>query len=206
MCEIEIWKDIPEYEGLYQVSNWGRVKSLERVIIYKDGREKILPEKILKPFLRDEYYGVDLFKDGKRKMFTAHRLVALVFLENPDNLPQVNHRNEIKTDNRVENLEWCNNFYNCNYGTKSQRRSEKYKGENHPFYGKTHSEEARKKISEAKRKPILQFTLDNVFIREWESITSIKFELNINIGNICSCCQGKLKTCGGYIWKYKDIA
>lgn len=198
MSEIEIWKDIEGYEGLYQVSNMGRVKSFPR---------NTTKGKILKPKKNCKgYLCLNLYKDGKRKSLKVHRLVALTFILNPENLPYVKHKNEIKTDNRVENLEFCTiERYNW-YSTRIDRIIEAHKG-------KQLSEETKRKLSEANkgkpnyknRKPILQYTKDNVFIREWESIISINLELNINIASICLCCQGKLKTCGGYIWKYKDI-
>lgn len=100
----EEWRNIVGYEGLYQVSNLGRVKSLFR---YK---------KILKPCLSKGYYRVELFKEKSGKMFPIHRLVALAFIPNHNKLPCVNHKDEIKTNNCVDNLEWCTHEYNSNYG------------------------------------------------------------------------------------------
>ena len=110
----EIWKDIPGYEGLYQVSNTGKVKSLNYM--------KTRKEKILKPRKEGKgYLKITLSKEGEKKDFKIHRLVASVFIPNPNNLPQINHIDECKTNNNVENLEWCDNRYNSNYGTHTQR-------------------------------------------------------------------------------------
>lgn len=112
---MEIWKDIAGYEGLYQVSNWGRVKSLW-----------FSKEKILKGGRNNKgYLSVLLCKDGKIKRHLIHRLVAEAFIPNPLNLSEVNHKSEDKLDNRVENLEWCDHKYNNNYGTRNDRISEK---------------------------------------------------------------------------------
>lgn len=169
----EIWKDIKDYEGLYQVSNWGRVRSLNYSHTGKVG--------ILKPSkTKCGYLIVCLYKDGKSKWFGVHRLVASTFLENPDNLPCVNHRNEIKTDNRVENLEYCTTAYNNSFGTRLKR------------------------ASEHKCKQVLQYTKTGEFIREWKSIIEIKRELGYGNGNISNCCLKKLKSAYGYIWKFKE--
>lgn len=104
----EIWKDIKDFIGLYQVSNCGRVK---RLIGYQCKNERILKPRKHKC----GYFAVILYKDGVTKSYSIHRLVAQAFLPNPNNLPQVNHKNENKTDNRVENLEWCDQKYNCQY-------------------------------------------------------------------------------------------
>ena len=112
---MEQWKDIQGYEGLYQVSNLGRVKSVER---YQDnhGKKQIVPEKIKTPSLVNKgYLRVSLYKSNKPEHAYVHRLVALHFIENPLNLPQINHKNEDKTCNEVWNLEWCNNQYNQQY-------------------------------------------------------------------------------------------
>ena len=119
----EVWKDIKGYEGIYQVSSIGRVKSLERIIIIGYGAKRVFKEKILKSNVNEHngYLYVGLHKDGKTRSARVHRLVALAFLENDDNLPAVNHKNEIKTDNFVENLEWCDAKYNNNYSNQKKK-------------------------------------------------------------------------------------
>ena len=121
----EIWKDIKGFEGLYQVSNLGRVRGLDRIAVSKRGWSKKVKGEILTP--SKHHYGylqVSLTKNGKGKSVWIHSLVARAFIPNPYNLPQVNHKDENKTNNRVENLEWCTCGYNANYGTRRERLSE----------------------------------------------------------------------------------
>ena len=164
----EYWKPVVGYEGHYQISNFGRVKSIKfgKEIILKQHKDKF------------GYLYVDLYKNNIKKKYKVHRLVAEAFLPNPYNLLQVNHRDENKLNNNVDNLEWCTNEYNINYGTRTERVS--------------------KKLS----KPVLQFTLDGEFIREWASAMECKRN-GYNQGDVTLCCQGKRKTHNGFIWKYK---
>lgn len=183
---IEIWRDIKDYEGLYQVSNWGRVKSLN---YHRTGREELIQPVIVKCYLQ-----VCLYKDGKPKRFLIHRLVASAFLENPENLPQVNHKDEDKTNNFVGtqeneykdgNLEWCSNEYNTNYGTRNERVSKKMIN--------------NEKLS----KPVFQFTKTGDFIREWESTMECGRN-GFDQGHVAACCRGEQKSHKGFIWKYKE--
>ena len=179
--EKEIWKDIKGYEGQYQVSNLGRVKSLNYRGI---GKEQILiPSK-----QTTGYLFVVLHKNGTRKTFTIHRLAAQAFIENHENLPCVNHIDEDKTNNCVDNLEWCSHEYNINYGTHNARCLE------------------TKKLKKCKNaeKPVLQFTKANKFIKEFPSIHEATRCTGINKGNICSCFKGRRTTAGGFVWKYKN--
>lgn len=118
----EIWRDIKDFEGIYQVSNLGRVRSLARWIKRKDGKTIYRKGRILKPQTGSGYQTVYFRVGNKQKWFYVHRLVAEAFIPNPDNLPQVNHINENRMDNRVENLEWCSQRYNINYGTAIERQ------------------------------------------------------------------------------------
>lgn len=167
----EIWKDIKGYEGKYQVSNLGRVKSLNA---YGHNLEKIMncPK-------HHSGYLITIFKvNNKNKTFNVHRLVAETFIPNPDKLPQVNHKDENKLNNCVDNLEWCTRQYNCNYGTRNDR------------------------ISKNGSKTVNQYDLNGKFIKTWKSITEISKTLNINTGNLSMACNGKYKTTHGYIWKF----
>ena len=166
--ENEVWKDIADYDGLYQISDKGRVKSIGY------GKERILkPAKV-----GSGYLFVNLYKNGEKKQFLVHRLVCQTFIHNPYNLPEVNHRDENKTNNSVENLEWCDRKYNNNYGTHNQRMAEKLS------------------------KPVLQFTKDEKFVKEWKSTKDVERNLGFNHSLISACCLGKYKFGYEYIWKY----
>lgn len=184
----EIFIDIKGYEGLYQINNLGRIKSLWY------GKEKIL--KLGKD--KDGYLKVNLCKNRKTKHFLVHRLVANAFIPNPNGYRCVNHKDEDKTNNRVDNLEWCTYQYNSNYGTCQQRRVE------NTDYNEVGRKNAEKLLNRKDQsKIVLQYTKDGEFIRKWESIRECGRN-GFKISNISSCCIGKRKTHKGFIWKYKN--
>lgn len=159
----EIWKDISDYKGLYQVSNLGRIKS---------------KRKILKP-INGEYLKVGLSKNGIQKTLTIHRLVAQTFIENSNNYNFVNHKDENKHNNTINNLEWCSSLYNCNYGTRN------------------------KKISENQSKyKIIQKDKEGNIIKVWKNIWELTHNTNYKKDNISCCCRGKYKYAYGYKWEY----
>ena len=173
----EEWRDIPNYFGLYQVSNYGRIKSLERIdAIGRKRKEKILKLRIN----RTGYYIVDLSKNSIVKKYQVHRLVYEAFNSQiPENM-QVNHINEVKSDNRLENLNLMTPKENTNFGTGIERSAKK------------------------RSKVVLQFTLEDVFIKEYPSIRQAERETGFGHGYICDCCKGKYKTAYNYKWKYKE--
>ena len=180
----EIWKDIKGYEGLYQVSNLGRVKSLERIVVDKIGRKRFLKERILKPFTNHKVYlQVHLYDaNGKKGTLKVHRLVCEAFHENSQNKPEVNHINEDKLDNRACNLEWVTRKENINHGTRNAR--------------------VGKAVSKALSKSVGQYTRDGKLVKVWQSTIEVKRQLGFSAGNISKVARGKLKTAYGYVWKY----
>lgn len=169
---VEIWTYIEGYEGLYQISNYGRVLSLN---YRRTGKENILCNKCDK----NGYQYIILSKNGITSTYKIHRLVGNAFLPKSD-LPEINHIDEDKSNNRVENLEWCSRQYNCIYGNGLKKRMK------------------------AVSKSVLQYNLDGNFVKEWNSTRDIRRYLGFCNSDISKCCKGKLKTCKGYIWRYKD--
>jgi len=180
----EEWRDKKGYEDLYQVSNRGRVKSLDHVTVRKNGRKLPVKGRILKPeILRNGYLRVNLYdSSGKMKKFLVHRLVCEAFHENPKNKPCVNHIDEDKTNNMASNLEWCTVAENVNYGTRTERAS--------------------KASAKAQSKPVGQFTTDGKLIKVWQSTIEVQRQLGFNQGSISNAALGKRKTAYGYVWKY----
>jgi hypothetical protein len=179
----EVWKNISGYEGLYEVSSLGRVRSLPHKVYNKLIGEYISKEKILKQgSLVRGYKGVGLYKNGKEKTQKVHRLVAEAFIPNPNNYPEVNHKNEDTSDNRVTNLEWCTSKYNSNYGTRTQRI-------------------AQKNLNRNKSKRVLQLDLSGNLIHVWPSASETQRN-GFSQGNVSACCRGERKTHKGYKWQY----
>ena len=175
----EEWRDVAGYEGLYQVSSEGRVKSLERTFIDNSGRKRTVKERILK--LRTDRYGylvVDLRDGGKRKHFKVHRLVCQAFHENPENKLDVNHIDENKTDNRACNLEWCTRRENCNHGTRNERSAKN------------------------RSKSVGQYTHDGELVKIWPSAMEVQRQTGFSQGHICKAANGKCKQAYGFRWKY----
>ena len=169
---FELWKDIPGYEGHYQGSTYGRVKGVKR-------------GKILKPFIdKRGYLYIILSKYNERKICSVHRAVAKTFLPKwKAEYTQINHKNENKTDNRVENLEWCTSQYNINYGARNYKVSTKM---------------TNGKLS----KPVIQYGIQGAIIKKYPSIREAERETGYASTHISNVCLGKEKTCGGFIWRY----
>lgn len=185
---MENWKDIENYKGLYQVSDCGRVKSLERDVYNPRGTViRHMEEKILVPCIDNHGYArVNLYLNGKMKTIQTHRLVALAFIPNPENKPMINHKDENPLNNCVDNLEWCTAGYNANYGTRNSRIRQKRRSQklgNAPSAKAVFCEELNKTFDCAKR---------------------VEEELGIWGTSITRVCKGKTKTAGGFHWRYAD--
>lgn len=168
--------DIKGYEGLYSITPDGKVWNHKKSLWQKYECSK-------------GYYRVTLSRCGKKKKYFVHRLVAEAFIPNPDNLPCVNHKDECKTNNIVQNLEWCTVLYNCNYGTRNSKIT---RGHNY-----TKIVLAAK---EKREKPVCCIELDKLF----KSVTEAANEMGLQASNISKCCKGVVgfKTAGGFHWKY----
>lgn len=189
----EIWKDIEGYNGLYQISNLGRVKSLGR-----RGKGCSLEDRILKHAINKDGYHLVNLKDINHvaKWFTVHRLVAIHFIPNPNDYKEINHKDEIKGNNIVTNLEWCTREYNVSYGTVRERQSNNKKGQSNEWLNK----------------PILQYSIEGEFIAEFDSTTQAAQFLAPVLGKdmekIKKAINNQLrkypngKSCG-FNWRYK---
>ena len=185
---METWKNIFKN---YQISDNGRIKSQRRIIKMPNGGHRVHEERILKPYHdKDGYLVIQLCVDGKVKYFLIHRLVAMAFIPNPNNLPQVNHIDGNKENVCASNLEWCTCRENIQhaYDKGLKKASQKQK-------------EIAKKINAIK---VIQFDLQGNYIKEWDSASEAARQLNIDQSGIIKCCRNKLKTAGKYKWKYTD--
>lgn len=173
---MEEWKDIKGYESLYQVSNEGRVRSIRN-------------QKLMKPKTDKKGYKVIQFSvNGERRTFKVNRLVAQAFIENPNNLPCTNHKDCNPTNNRVENLEWCDYIYNNHYANRVEKAS--IKMVNNP------------KIS----REVYKYTLDGDLIAKYPSANEAQRDMGINRSRgVSMCCRGIIPTYKGYKWSYKPL-
>lgn len=193
---IEIWKPVVGYEGLYECSSFGRVRSLNY-------RRTNTIKNLSLSLSKDGYIKVHLWKNCKGKVLAVHRLVAEAFLPNPDNKPQIDHINTDKTNNTV----WLNEDGSVNYEKTNLRWVTKKENINNPLTIK-HLSETKIGNENAKSiyRAVLQYTKDGKLIKEWASMNSAARELKINKSGIYSCCNGinRVKSYGGYVWRYKN--
>lgn len=178
----EKWADIVGLEGLYQVSSFGRIKRLPGYRKSCRGSKSYLKEKILRPHKdKDGYYIISLRNRGKT--YKIHRLVAQAFIPNPNNFPQINHKDENKENNMVENLEWCTSKYNNNYGSHLVRSGLKH------------------------RKAVIMLDLHNVVLNKFLSIKEAENFIGIKGAStmIVRCCKNTNKTAYGYKWRYDHV-
>ena len=180
---MEVWKDIAGYEGFYQISSLGRVKSLARVITKSNGVKLNVKETIRKQSKCPKgYLFISLNGENKRKMHKVHRLVAETFIPNPDNKPQVNHIDGNKRNNKVENLEWVTNSENQIHALDKGL--------------------VKRNINSHRSKRVRQYTRDGMFIKEFPSVAQVERELGFKNRHVATACRGEEKTAYGYVWKY----
>jgi hypothetical protein len=190
---MEIWKDVVGYEGYYQVSNLGRVKSLDRVVTDKMGVKRNHKGFVKKLTHGNHgYMTVGLCRNGKNTQCLVHRLVAEAFIPNKEKLPFINHKDEVRDNNHVENLEWCTQEYNNRYGTAPDR--------------------VKNKIRElGQMKAVVQLTLSGEKINEYESLHEASRKTGVGLPNIWKAVNGgynkhgkwrRAHTAGGYKWRW----
>lgn len=172
----EIWEPISGYEGLYEVSNLGNVRSVDRVVISSRQVNRRLKGKLLSPSINNRgYQYVNLVKGGRSKSVTIHKLVALAFIPNPKDKPCIDHINAIRTDNRSENLRWCSHRENQNFPIATSKR----------------------KVTR-----VNMYTKKGEFVKQFKSITDAEREIGVSHSNICASCAGRRNEAGGFKWEY----
>lgn len=187
--EFEVWKPVVGYEGLYEVSSFGRVKSLDNTILHKDGITTFRKGRILKSKTeRNGYMRVVLSKESKHIHYSIHRLVAYAFIPNPYEFPCVNHKDENKQNNHVDNLEWCTHKYNNNYGNFSEKLSS-----------------SLRKNGNKNIRRVLQVSLDGTILKEYECMNDVKI-YGFCPAKVGRCCRNKNHNFVhlNYIWVFKE--
>jgi hypothetical protein len=192
----ELFLPVKNYEGLYEVSNYGTIKSVQRIVTGKskhgNPNSRILPERIKKQ--RIDKYGypcIVLSKNGIKKHFTIHRLVCITFAPNPLNKPQINHIDGNKLNNHVSNLEWCTAIENVTHSV---------------ITGLKGTSKGKKRINKVqqplRRKPVIQMSTNGDVINEYDSISDA-CKNGFTITHISRCCKGQAKVHKGYLWRFK---
>ena len=178
----EIWKPIERYEGLYEVSNLGRVRGVDRMRKAAYGGMSRVSGTILllRKNTTNDYLLARLRRDGKQTHHLVHRLVAEAFIPNPSGLPEVNHKDENPQNNIVDNLEWCDRFYNNHYGTAMERRAK------------------------TRGKPVTQYTMDGEEVTTYWSAREAARVFGRNQSTITRCCLGLQKQAYGFVWKFAN--
>lgn len=176
----EVWKDIEGYEGKYQISNLGRVKALD----FKRTKK----ERIMKPHINTSgYLAINLYKNAKFKTYRIHRLIAQAFISNPENKPCINHIDGNKLNNSIDNLEWCTHRENTIHAIKT---------------GLSSSPTVKYGTDNPKSKKVKQYDLQGKFLKTWDCISDAGKSLNAT--HISDVCNGKRKSCKGYMWEYEE--
>lgn len=186
----EVWKDFP-LDSIYQLSNYGRLKVKERVMVIPTKRSDKpytahFKPKIKKQQLGEHYYTSTIRLNGKGKTMTIHRMVCMAFHDNPHNYPEINHKDENKLNNRADNLEWCTRLYNVRFGTGIKRMSVKMKN----------------RVDQSKT--VYQFDFNGKFIAKYPSVSEAARQVNVCAMSIIQVCQGKTFSVKGYIWSYTN--
>ena len=177
--EVEC-KDVVGFEKYYQVSRDGRIFSKGRIFVRKNGWVMTCrPMELVQKDNGRGYMTVMLYDENKGRRFYVHRLVAKAFVDNPNNLPQVNHKDENKSNNNADNLEWCDARYNLTYGTHKER------------------------VTKANSRAVIQYTNSGKYVNEFPSAMEAMRTTGIKQGGISKCCKGERKSAGGYIWRLK---
>jgi hypothetical protein len=190
----EIWRDVEGYEGIYQVSNHGRVRSLDRYIIYSNGVKHLYHSLILKQSLCAGYLYVGLNKNKIQKSYRVHRLVGMAFIQNKNNYPEINHIDYNKTNNYVSNLEWVDRFMQNRHSAKKQNRK----------WGLSIISKNRKGEFNHKSKPVIRMDLEGNVIKRFESGCIAQNETGVRQTKISAVCLNNRKSAGGYRWKFAD--